>query len=179
MPKIIHNNPTVGFTQHYNSAGFTLIELLVVTVIIFTLSGLGIAGYNRFNQVQVLKQSAEDLKSVLRDAQNRAAVGQKDESICGSAPTSLPLDHWRFFITDNNAYTISGFCNSEEFSISTYDTPTNITLSPISGTIDFKPLGQGITDGLTGTITFTNSALDSSIDITVSISGDITVSAMY
>ena len=170
MSKIIHNNPTVGFT---------LIELLVVTVIIFTISGLGMAGYNRFNQVQVLKQSAEDLKSVLRDAQNRAAVGQK-HSDCDSPPRIL--DHWRFTIDDANTYIISGSCQGVTFSSSSFDTPTNITLSPTSGTVDFKPLGQGITDGLTGTITLTNSALGSSIDnidITIAPSGDITVGTMY
>lgn len=157
-------------------SGFTLIEILVVTVIIFTLSGIGVAAYNRFNQVQVLKQSAEDLKSVLRDAQNSATAGQKS-SDCNSPPRIL--DHWRFEINDSNTYSIEGSCQGLSFSPTSYDTPTNITLSPTSGVVDFKPLGEGVTNGSLSTITLTSSSIGSSIDITISATGDITVGAMY
>lgn len=159
--------------------GFTIIEIIVVVVITMILLGLGVAGYSNFNQTQKLKQTAEDIKSALRDAQNRALSGEKNSTVCGAAPSSLPLNHWRFSITSNNAYTISGSCEGSTFGLKSYITPTNITMSPSSGNIDFKPLGQGVTQGSLTTITLTSAVTNKSIDITISTNGDITVGAIY
>lgn len=164
------------------SLGFTLIEIIVVTAISLTLVGLGVAGYSQFNQTQLLKQTAEDIKSTLRDAQNRALSGEKDNSVaaCGSAPSSLPLDHWRFSITGATTYSISGSCKGTTFGLRVYETPNNnITLSPASGTIDFKPLAQGAITGTLSTITLTNALNAKSINITISKSGEIRVGSIY
>lgn len=164
---------------------FTLIELLIVVVVILTITGLGLAAYNNFNQTQLLKQTAEDIKSTLRDAQNRALSGEKDNlvpPVCGTGSSSKPLNHWRFSITGNNTYTISGLCGGTTFSTKSYTTPTNITLSP-TGNVDFKPLGQGVTQGFIPVITLTNTSVsDTSKDnirITITSSGEITVGAIY
>ncbi|MBI2029447.1 hypothetical protein HYT02_03465 [Candidatus Gottesmanbacteria bacterium] len=161
------------------SFGFTIIEIIVVVIIMLILMGVGIAGYNNFNQSQVLKQTAEDIKSALRDAQNRALTSEKDENICTTALSSYDLDHWRFSITANNTYQISGSCGSLTFNTKTYKTPTNITLSPTSGNVDFKPLGQGVTQGSLQTITLISSVTLKKIDITITTSGNITVGTIY
>lgn len=62
-----------------SSRGFTLIELLVVIAIIGLLTGGAIAAYNNFNRGQVVKRAALELKSDLRESQNRAISGVKHE----------------------------------------------------------------------------------------------------
>ncbi len=58
--------------------GFTLIELLVVVAIIGILTGVAIASYNSFNRSQIVQRAALQLKSDLRESENRAFSGLKD-----------------------------------------------------------------------------------------------------
>ncbi len=52
--------------------GFTLIELLVVSAIIALLTAVSAAAFNTFSRSQTLTQSAKEVESALKDAQNRA-----------------------------------------------------------------------------------------------------------
>lgn len=60
--------------------GFTLIELLISIFIITLLLGASFAGYARLNQRQTLISAGQNLKNILRDAQNRAVSRELD---CG------------------------------------------------------------------------------------------------
>lgn len=161
-------------------AGFTLIELIVVVVIIITLTGLGIAGYNAFNQRQTLKAAAEEIKSNLRDAQNRALSGEKDCTVCRQGATcgdndDLVLNHWLFNITGATTYTISGNCGGLPFGSKSFTLATGLSFNPTGIEIYFKPLAQGITNPSTVIITISQSSSGHTITITVSPSGEITI----
>lgn len=151
-----------------SQAGFSLIELLVVVTIILTLTGLGLAGYNNFNQRQILRQAAEGVKNSLRDAQNRALTGEK-----GSICTGI-LDYWRFSInaTTRTSYYITGRCAGSDFGQKNFNLPPNLTFRAAVN-IDFKPLAQGTKSNATVTITIDQSTTGNSINITVSPSGEI------
>ncbi len=60
-----------------SQSGFTLIELMVVISIIAIMFGIDLSSYNTFNRNQILQQAAENLRSDLRLAQNKALAGQK------------------------------------------------------------------------------------------------------
>lgn len=163
------------------SAGFTLIELIVVVVIIITLTGLGIAGYNSFNQRQTLRQAAEEVKSNLRDAQNRALSGEKDCTICRGADLTCGtnddpvLNYWLFSITGATTYTISGSCGALAFGSKSFTLATGLSFSPATLNIYFKTLAHGITNQGTVTITITQASTGNTINITITPSGEITI----
>ncbi len=119
--QILYSTVCGGKKQNMSS-GYTLIEILVVTVIVSLLSGIGLAGYGRFNQSQTLRQSGELIKTTMRDVQNRALSGQKDCSVCQGADLEcnngddLSLDYWQAdIVVGTSDYSISGFCGGLEF----------------------------------------------------------------
>lgn len=59
-------------TRTYLQKGLTLIEILVSVVILTTVIGIGVAGYNNFNENQKVKQAALTVKNNLRFAQEKA-----------------------------------------------------------------------------------------------------------
>lgn len=154
-----------------SKAGFTLIELIVVAAIIVTLTGLGIAGYNSFNQKQILKQSAEEVKSNLRDAQNRALSGEKVYPDCDNRV----LNYWVFTITSATEYKIEGSCDSSTFGSKSFTLPNGLTFTTTGINIYFKPLAHGTTNSTTVTITLSQSSSGNTISLTVSPSGEITI----
>ncbi len=146
--------------------GFTLIELLVSISIIGIVFGLGIAAYTRFNRRQILFQAAQDLKSNLRLAQDKAMAGEKGTE-CGDAFT---LQGWYVsFATES--YQVYGMCDGQTFGPPAIDlTKRNVTIdSPLPGTIRFKPLGQGVE----GATTITLSGKGGTETITVTEAGEI------
>lgn len=56
-------------------SGYTLIELMVTMTIISILSVFVYANFNNFSKVQVLTRASDQIKSVLRQAQNNASSG--------------------------------------------------------------------------------------------------------
>ncbi len=156
---------------------FTLIETLVTVSLLLIITGFGLASYNNFHQEQLLKQAAEEVKTVLREAQNKALAGEKD-SACGNKS----LDYWQFEIADNTItkYKINGQCGDLEFGKKEFQLPEGliffITTIPLS--IKFKPLGYGIDRNVTE---FAISNLSNNKRITVSIrpGGLIWVSDIY
>jgi|GEM_PF-5169530 len=99
--------------------GYTLIELLVVISISTVLFFLSIASYQTFNKSQALKAGASEVESALREAQNRAISGNKEETSC---PTNGDVDgvpnyllrnwvfEWGSNYLNNNQYQIFGVC---------------------------------------------------------------------
>lgn len=156
-----------------NGAGFTLIELLVVVSIIGILFGVGIVAYNQFNRRQILIQAAKTLKGDFRLAQSKASSGEKDESVCGSGPTSKTLDGWFVIFTNNptSSYTFYGSCGSIQFGVKTVSLPTNVSFNPVPDVIQFKPLAQGVLGATPINLTaFSGSQMAT---VTVTPSGDI------
>jgi len=67
------------FSSHLSPKGFSLIELLVVIAIIGILTGGAIAAYSNFNQAQTVRRVALEMKSNLRETQNKAVAGLKHQ----------------------------------------------------------------------------------------------------
>lgn len=136
------------------NSGFTLIELLVVMGIIALLVGIGIANYQNFNRNQILSQAAQNLRSNLRDAQNRALSGEKicgpsacggTNSTCGDEAGEKPLDGWRVEFTAPRFYRLYGVCGVTTFNQVSFNLPDVLEFSvfPIPNPILFKSLTHG------------------------------------
>lgn len=65
--------------KNWEWSGFTLIELLVVIAIMGILTGGAIVAYNNFSKAQTVRRAALQVKSDLRESQNRAVSGLKHE----------------------------------------------------------------------------------------------------
>lgn len=132
----------------YQFSAFTLIELLVVVAIISLFFFLALAAYQSFNKSQALISAAHEVKSALRDAQNRAISGEKDSLICQG------LEGWKFTILPydvstnpkSNIYLIQGVCNNGiTFSTKNYKLPNTDGLKfKTTGEILFKPVNGTI-----------------------------------
>lgn len=150
----------------FSKFGFTIIELLVSMSIIGIVFGVGVAAYTRFNRQQILFQAAQDLKSNLRLAQDKALAGEKDcspskcggsDGICGTGDANeRKLDGWYISFTENG-YQIYGRCEGQTFGPPAIDlTKRSITIdSPPPKPIRFKPLGQGVEEATTITLSGT------------------------
>ncbi len=163
----------VGRRRDENSHGFTLIEILVVLGLTIMLTMFGIAGYNKFNRTQVLKQQVLDFSVILRDAQNRALAGEVTASRCGAS--NFRLLEWRVVITSAIDYNLTVYCAGSSFVVNNYQLSTSLAFSPASGYVGFKPLGQGVSNGSRTTVTVNHTVSGKSIIITISTQGEITV----
>jgi len=156
--------------------GFTLIELLVTISIMGILFGLGVAKYNEFNRRQILDQAAQELKSNLRLAQDKALAGEKDCSVCqvgikcGDGDDKV-LDGW-YVSFSSGSYQIYGRCGGQQFPTSPKTvnlSSRNINIPSPPSPIRFKPLAQGV-DGAT---TISLSGYGETRPITVTGTGEI------
>ncbi|MDO8487109.1 MAG: prepilin-type N-terminal cleavage/methylation domain-containing protein [Candidatus Curtissbacteria bacterium] len=139
--------------------GFSLIELLIVVAIFGLTVSLVTAAFITFDRNQKLRNAALQLKSDLRQAQNKALSGDKGSggAIC---PSTSTLGGWYIQIstdsTDgkNGKYTLAGDCKTgagdSSFAAKTIFLPGGVTVSAISlGAIAdmdifFQPLTSGV-----------------------------------
>lgn len=126
--------------KSFSSQGLTLIELMISITIFGILVGLGMASYNEFNRSQTLKQAALNLKSNLREAQNKALSGEKPTTGC------TVLDGFEVRFTAGN-YTILAKCSPGPTygAATTLSLPSGvqITTFPSPNPLILKVLGQG------------------------------------
>jgi prepilin-type N-terminal cleavage/methylation domain-containing protein len=190
---------TASFKKHlvYHK-GFTLVEFLVVFSIAAVIIAVAFPALNTFNTNQILKSSALELKTNLRQAQNNAMSGVKN---CGIPQSNTTLIGWfvRFDTTDNSniKYIIAHHCSrdgSEESvdqssRIYSLKGVKSISISPTVDAILFKPVARGASfyspysgafstatllnvSAITITLTGTNSV---TTNLTISSSGEINV----
>lgn len=118
------------------SHGFTLIEIMVGVSVILLLSGLFMAGYNRFNDRQKVQQAAATLIRNLQAVRTKAAFGTKPagcDTLVGYTVT---------FTAAN--YEASALCQTPVVSpVTTYNLPADVTFSPVPGDITFYALNRG------------------------------------
>ncbi len=122
--------------------GFTFIEILVSVTLLLLLSGLLVAGYNRFNDSQVVAQAAATVQNNFRAIRTDAASGIKPEG-CGT------LVGYRVAFPTSASYTATAVCQTaggqEELGIpDTYVLPTGVTFTPLPQTFLFYPLERGV-----------------------------------
>lgn len=110
-----------------SALGFTLVELLVVIAIIGTLLVVLLPQLNRFNNEQVLKNTAAELRSNIKKTQNNASSGLN----CNN--TGAAASQWKINFTKNaGIYAISATCAKGEPSTSRSELfPSGIKINDI------------------------------------------------
>jgi len=135
--------------------GFTLIEIIVTVTIIMLLSGFAVVRYTEYNNRQRVKQSALDLKSNLRFAQQKAVSGQKPVTSVAVPQPCTTLEGYEVRFTETS-YTVGPTCTegtsySEDITI---PLPVGITIAePTPDPIVFYPLNRGVSLTTDQTIT--------------------------
>lgn len=166
--------------------GFSLIEVLVSTLIILTLSGIGIASFNNFSQDQAIKQAAADLKNNLRLAQNKAITGEKlcgpeacggTNSICDGEEEELSLSGWEVGFTLGSedipsSYEIYGVCGDNHFSRQTFSLPRKIYIGYISSS-DNKVRFKAFPGGVQNSVDICLGGYGRRYKLSISLSGEI------
>lgn len=133
----------------FRSIGFTYVEIMVVIGIITILTSFGLVGYTRFNKKQSLQQTAETVKTKIRDVENKALVGEK--TLKGGICDGLPLNYWRFSVFSTTTYRINGSCGSTDTAFGQQDfvLPADLVFTSAVGTaVIFKPMAQGTTSSI-------------------------------
>ena len=153
--------------------GFTLIEVLISLTIIGLLFGFGFANFRDYSRRQQLLSVARNLKGQIRLVQSKASAGEKPDDIkCNGTNT---LSSYSFQIVSTTSYRTVANCMGGNVTIKTENLPDGISMSPTSGIISFKVLGQGtnITAGGSFVITLTQTGTGSTSLVTVTAGGEI------
>lgn len=74
--------------QIKNAQGFTLVELLIVISILVIVTGAAIPSFAGYIKNQGIKQAQEQLKSDLRNIQNKALTGALSDQTIGTSPVA-------------------------------------------------------------------------------------------
>lgn len=99
----------VNLKSHY---GFTIIELLIVITILSALSFMGIAGFSKYNQAQIVQSAVNDIVSMINLAKSRASSQIKlgPAATCG---TTNPLRQYEVRISRPNGYQLIIHCGPD------------------------------------------------------------------
>ena len=116
--------------------GFTLIEPLVVMSIGLIISLVGLFQYRSYAQRQVVTQAAEQVRTVLVRARQRALTGQRPSGCTAGAP----LAGYQFSCS-GGTYQVSALCPGS-VAVESGGLPQGVTFSSCP-TIDFYVLGGG------------------------------------
>lgn len=122
-------------------AGFTLIELLISVSILTILVGITIPSFSTFATGQSLLQAQAQVKSGIRDVQNKAISGVEAEAISKDGPGS----YWFFRSVDGQNYFQLG--RSSVASLAYCQNPALMTVTevspPLNGGAKFVGSGKG------------------------------------
>lgn len=138
--------------------GYTLVELLLVISFIALLASFGMAKYIQFNRRQIVVQAAQELKSNLRFAQDKALAGEKPTGCTGA------LSGHKLEFLNNRDYKIVAVCGGDINVKTGLTLGSNVTKTSGPSSILFKVLAQGVVGygtinisgyGITQTITVT------------------------
>ena len=137
--------------------GFTLIELLVVISLMTVLFTIGVAKYNQFNRLQVIKQAALNLKTNLRLVRDKALAGEKD--------CSGTLDGYEVTFS-SNSYTFRSKCGENYGSAKTINLPSSVSVTSSPDSVIFKVLGQGVIINGSSSIILSSYGVDQAVSLT-------------
>ncbi len=151
--------------------GYTFVEVLVSLTIVGLLFSFGFANFRDYSRRQALAGVARNLKGELRLAQSKASAGEKPAACSASI-----LSTYSFQIINSTSYKITADCSGGiNVDIKTVSFPEGVTMSPASGTVSFKVLGQGtnIIAGGSVVITLTQVGTNNTSLVTVASGGEI------
>jgi Tfp pilus assembly protein FimT len=103
--------------------GLTLVEILVTSAIVMTISGLGLAAYNDFNNRQILNATADELKNNLRQVRGWAMAGRKMTG-CTDTLSGYQIS----FSPDDYQYQVAVLCPNE-IAVNTFSYSDKVTIS--------------------------------------------------
>lgn len=147
--------------------GFTLIELMIVIAIMGIIFSMGYASYQSYLKQQGILTVVRSIQSDLRFAEEAAISGNK----AGCPGVFLG---YQFTVTSATAYTVSANCSSGLIATKTVSTiPNGITIAPVTTTITFKALGEGISPASTTTLILTQPVTNITKTITIGANGSI------
>jgi prepilin-type N-terminal cleavage/methylation domain-containing protein len=145
--------------------GFTLIEVVVSISIALLVTGLIIANYNTYNDIQTLKQAALTFKNDIRFVESKASSGEKPNVGC------TQIVGWVITFTQNS-YSYQLQCvDGLVGSVSQIILPTGVTFSPIPSSFSIFALAQGTSLSDVTTISLAGSGKH--YGITLGTSGEI------
>lgn len=174
LNKILRENP-----------GFTIVEFLIVFSITSVIIALAIPAFNSFNHVQSLKTTAAELKTNLRQAQNKALSGEKNSSC--STLSNVSLFGWYIRFDTPTSYTIASRCvnngvdppvsyggdSNGDYDAKTYTVRniTGISTTPSDVYILFQPVTKGVAFyHATSPVSF-SSIYDTISSVTITLTG--------
>ena len=118
-------------------AAFTLIEIMIAMAIVGIVSSVLLVGFNANRSQKGVEQSAVEVASVVRQAQNYALTGKQTPT--GGNPCSFDVT-WGGIGTTNvllvNDWNNSGTCTPT--TILTYRLRDGVTLSGVAGAVSFS-----------------------------------------
>lgn len=150
--------------------GLSLIEIILTLSLMMLLSWQGLIYYNKFNRKQQVKQSALNLVSVLKRAQNNALIG---DSPCTGTDS---LSGYRVVYDSANQYHVVPVCNGvDDASSKTYTLNTATAFAALPASFMFNSLIGDITAATDVTITIHHTG-DASLTRTVIVykGGEVT-----
>lgn len=144
---------------------------MVVVSIIGIISGLGMVGYNDFNDRERVRQSTETMKSHLQATRSRALTGHKPVGWCQL--TGQSLSAWRLRVTSTTTYQAEGVCSTGLVSSPSFliTLPSGVTITT-STQVDFSSI-TGASGGGTFTLQGRVAGADYTKSITVRSSGEV------
>lgn len=122
--------------------GFTLLELLVVISIMAILTVIAVPSFNEYSKNQKLNDAANNLQSVLRQAQNNAQTG----TVCTIGGNTYTASSWKIIFNASN-YSVSPVCIgvlpptpvSQQYSL-----PSGVIISAVKNKDNCGELSEGV-----------------------------------
>lgn len=124
-------------------SGFTLIEMMVAVAIMIAMTGVGVAGFIRFNDRQEVSNAAKQIQHIMRSAQSKARV----KELPGGCTNLFSYEVYR---SGNGPINVRANCQSgTNVQLSSWTTPTNLSITPSSFSVKFRTLhgSAGISGG--------------------------------
>jgi prepilin-type N-terminal cleavage/methylation domain-containing protein len=153
----------------YWKKGYTLVEVMVVTAIMAVVIVGGVAGYNRNNERQRVRQAADDLITQLRVVQKRADAG---ETVSGCVGTFNGYQLIINISASNNTIQVLADCNDPNPPAGSI-VLKNGAVFTANRNFRFLSLGRGVSPTSTQTIRVRNAANTVFVNVCVEAGGVI------
>lgn len=150
--------------------GFSFLELLIVMSIMIIFSTLSVGGYTAFNESKKIDADTNQLVSVIELAKKKSRAGDKSGIVLsGVDQSACDLDGYKVSIVSATSYELrASMCANaspscpllsgcSDIAIAPYSTSSSISLSPTSGSVDFRSSGVAISGISSITVTNTKS----------------------
>ena len=176
--------PRQPFQKHFCLSnfrkGFTLIEIMIALSIAGIIASIGLVSYRDYLRRQAVIQTSKQLKTALRQVQQKAMAGEKT-TVCDGVDNilgnfdDLKLEGWFLSVnTSTKTYTTYGRCGGQQFDTSPAIPLTGtetVTITNGQNPIQFYPLSRS--PGGTGDTVYTLSGNGQTSTVTVSLQGTI------